>query len=243
MKALVLAAGMGTRLRPLTDSRPKPMLPVGGRPLLEHILCWLRRQGVEEIAVNLHYLPETITRHFQDGRQLGVRLTYSYEDPILGSAGAARRLRSFLVDTFLVVYGDLLLDVDLHPFLFFHRQTGGAVSIGLKRTENPSANGMVEVDASGRVAGFIEKPLDGTYDGSLANAGVYVVEPGVFEWIPPGRFYDFGQHLFPALLQAGVPLHATVLRGYLLDIGNPEAYRQAQADLAAGLVSPARPGG
>ncbi|TAK29863.1 MAG: nucleotidyltransferase family protein [Chloroflexota bacterium] len=236
MKALVLAAGEGTRLRPLTERCPKPMLPVGHKPLLEHIVDWLRRSSVQDIAINLHYLPETITRYFGDGSAFGVRITYSHEDPILGSAGAAWKLSAFLDQPFLVVYGDLLLDVDLAALVDHHRRTAAAVTIGLKRTDDPSSNGMVDMDAAGRVLGFVEKPKSGTYRGELANAGIYVVQPEIVERIPPQRFYDFGHDLFPALLSDKVPIHATLLNGYLLDIGTPEAYRQAQDDLSRGLV-------
>jgi NDP-sugar pyrophosphorylase family protein len=236
MKALVLAAGEGTRLRPLTLRCPKPMLPVGDRPLLEHILSWLVGYGVDDIAINLHYLPDSVTGHLGDGSRLGVRLTYSHEDPILGSAGAARKLAWYLDQPFVVVYGDLLLDVDLNALLEYHGSTGAAVTVGLKKTHDPSSNGMVDVDATGRVLRFVEKPVPGPFHGDLANAGVYVVEPGVLRWIPSGRFYDFGHDLFPALLAADLPIYAALLRGYLLDIGTHEAYRRAQEDFAAGHV-------
>src|SRR3972149_4023635 len=127
MKALVLAAGEGTRLRPLTERCPKPMLPVGDKPLLAHILSWLKRHGIQEIAVNLHYLPDTVTAALGDGSRFGVQLTYSYENPILGSAGAARRLEKFLDQTFVVVYGDLLLDVGLHDLLSYHERSRAAI--------------------------------------------------------------------------------------------------------------------
>ena len=232
MKAIILAAGAGTRLRPLTDTCPKPMLPVAGRPLLVHTLGWLRKHGVAEAALNLHYLPEVVRAGLGDGSAWGVHLRYSFEPELLGTAGAARaiaeRFPGWLDQTFLVVYGDMPLDLDLADLAAFHRSRAAALTIALKHTATPQSQGMVELDEAGRVLRFVEKPPD--WDrGDLANAGVYVCEPAVLAAIPTG-FADFGHDVIPALLAAGQPVYGRLARGYLLDIGTPEAYEQANRD-------------
>ena len=228
MKALILAAGAGTRLRPLTDTCPKPMLPVAGRPLLEWTLRWLRRYGVEEVALNLHHLPEVVRAGLGDGVRFGVRLRYAYEPELLGTAGALRSFPAFFNEPFLVIYGDLLLDLDLDDLVGFHRERRALMTLALKRTDAPQSQGMVEVDAHGRVVRFVEKPAG--WDGAdTANAGVYVCEPEVAARVPPG-FSDFGHDIIPALLREGAAVYGRPLRGYLLDIGTHEAYERAQSE-------------
>ena len=256
MKALILAAGEGTRLRPLTLDRPKPMLPIDGRPLLEHIIGWLRHHGITEIAINLHYRPEAVTDCLGDGGRLGVRLTYSYEDPILGTAGAARQLADFLGDPpadtgnyrapFVVVYGDVLTDLDLGELLRFHRvhvdgRGGPALTMGLYRVGNPTQVGLVEIDSpgGGRVTRFVEKPPPDQVFSDLANTGLLVVEPGVLGLIPQGEFCDFGQHVVPDMLARGLPVYGWPMPEdtYLIDIGTPEKYAQAQREWPARRAS------
>ncbi|MCC6176226.1 MAG: nucleotidyltransferase family protein [Chloroflexi bacterium] len=234
MRALVLAAGEGQRLRPLTLHMPKPMVPVGGRPVLEHSIGLLRRHGITEIAINLHYRPDAIVEYFGDGRRFGVSLTYSHEARLLGSAGAARALDTFLTDGFLVIYGDVLTDVDLSALVARHRETGAAGTIGLYEVSDPSRCGIVELDASGRVTRFVEKPAPGTISGNLANSGILVLEPSVLRDVPPDEPYDFGLHLFPKLLDRGEPLYGERLDGYILDIGSRDRLEQAEADYRAG---------
>jgi mannose-1-phosphate guanylyltransferase len=231
MKALILAAGEGTRLRPLTLTCPKPMLPVGGTPLLAHIFRWVRGQGVDEVAVNLHYLPEVVTGFVGDGSRFGLRVTYSREDPILGSAGAAKKLQGYLDTSFLVVYGDMLLDVELDPLLDLHRESGALLTAGLMWTDDPSSKGIAELDGQCRVVRFVEKPRPGEIEGNLASAGIYVAEPELLDFIPSEVCYDIGGDLLPDLLRRGLPVYGNLLEGYLLDIGTHEAYRQSQADL------------
>ncbi len=239
-KALILTAGEGTRLRPLTLDRPKPMVPVAGRPLLEHTVRWLHSYGVQEIAVNLHYRPEAIVSHFGDGAICGVHITYSHENPLLGTAGAVRKLADFFsASPFLVIYGDVLTDLDLRGLLTFHHEravrnpsTGATVS--LYHVPNPTEVGLVGTDGGGRITRFLEKPRPAEVFTDLANAGVLVLEPGVISHIPDDTFYDFGRDLFPQLLASGVPLYGWVIpeEAYLLDIGTPEKYAQAQRDWA-----------
>lgn len=230
MKALVLAAGAGTRMRPLTDTCPKPMLPVAGRPLLEWTLHWLRRYGVSEAALNLHHLPEVVREGLGDGLRFGMRLHYSHEPELRGTAGAIHGFPGFFDEPFVVVYGDLLLDVDLGDLIGFHRSCRALMTLALKRTATPQSQGMIETDRLGRVLRFEEKPArwDG---GDTANAGVYICQPELARRVPPG-VSDFGHEIIPALLRAGEPVFARPARGYLIDIGTPEAYAQAQRDWA-----------
>jgi mannose-1-phosphate guanylyltransferase/phosphomannomutase len=237
MRALILAAGEGTRLRPLTLDRPKPMLAVGGRPILEHLVKLLRTHGVTEIAINLHYKPEVITRHFGDGSRFGVQLTYSTESRLLGSAGAAKQIEWFLgskAEPFLVLYGDVLANIDLGALVEFHADSRGVGTLALYEVEDPSRCGIVEVEPDGRITRFVEKPAPNMLTGNLANAGIYVLEPEVLLTIPSGRAVDFGGDVFPNLLAAGHPLYGVRTDGYLLDIGAVERYSQAEADYAAG---------
>jgi NDP-sugar pyrophosphorylase family protein len=234
MKAMILAAGEGARLRPLTLCCPKTMLPVGGKPLLEHHLAWLRSYDITEVAINLHYRPDAIIDYFGSGADFGVNLSYSYEDALLGTAGAVKRLQPFFDDTFLVVYGDLLTNLDLAMLTAFHRSHRGQVTITLYRVKNPSACGLVELDSSGRIARFVEKPPPSEAFTDLANAGVYVLEPEVLEYIPPYTFYDFGHDLFPSILQASGGMYGYPISDYLIDIGTLSNYRRAQQDFARG---------
>lgn len=226
MKALILAAGAGTRLRPLTDTCPKPMLPIAGQPLLAWTLEWLRRYGVREVALNLHHLPEVVRAGLGDGSRFGMQLHYAVEEELRGTAGALHNFPGFFDQTFLVIYGDLLLNIDLDDLIQFHHRQQALMTLALKRTITPQSQGMIDIDATGRVTRFVEKPQawDG---GDTANAGVYVCEPEVVSHIPPG-FSDFGHDIIPSLLNAGAPVYGRPLRGYLLDIGTPMAYAQAQ---------------
>ena len=237
-KAFVLAAGEGTRLRPLTLERPKPMLPINGIPLLEHTLRWLRDYGVQEIAINLHHRPEVVVNHFSDGAALGVRLTYSHEDMLLGTAGAVRKLNGFLDGgPLIVVYGDILTDLALGQLLAFHQQVVerdpmAGVTLSLYHVPNPTEVGLVELDGNEQIVRFLEKPKPEEVFTDLANAGILVVEPEVVKCIPPDTFYDFGRHLFPQLLESGVSMYGWVIPDdtYLLDIGTLDKYAQAQRE-------------
>jgi len=241
LKALVLAAGEGTRLRPLTLDLPKAMVPVDGQPMLAHTIAWLARHGIRDVAVNLHHCPDVITDFFGDGSARGMRITYSYEDRLVGTAGAARRLAGFLRDgPFLVVYGDVLTDLDLDALLAFHRERTGAdpataATLALYRVPNPTEVGLVGLDGSGRITRFVEKPRPEEVFTDLANAGVLVAEPAVLDAIPDGEFADFGLDVLPALLAAGAPLYGwPIPEGtYLLDIGSLEKYAQAQREWPA----------
>lgn len=226
MKAMILAAGVGTRLRPLTDHVPKPMLPIAGEPLLVHTLRWLQRYGVREIALNLHYLPDVVRDGLGDGNRWGLRLRYSVEPALLGTAGAVKRLASFFNETFLVIYGDLLIDIDLAALIELHRRQSALMTIALKPTDTPHSQGMVAVNADGRVTRFVEKPSQWPTDQRVANAGVYVVEPAVLQQIPAEQPYDWGHDVLPRLIAADMPVYGMPIAGQVIDIGTLAVYEQ-----------------
>jgi NDP-sugar pyrophosphorylase family protein len=236
MKAMILAAGEGTRLRPLTSDRPKPMLDLAGRPLIAHLIELLRRHGVTEIAVNLHHKPEALQSYLGDGAALGVRITYSYEDALMGTAGAVKKIARFFDERFFVLYGDVLTDMDLSSLASFHLRQRPLLTMALHRAEDPTRCGIVEIDTRGRVKRFVEKPAPPDVFSPWANAGVYVIEPEALRWVPEDAFFDFGSDLIPLLIQENAPVMGYVSAGYFLDIGSPARYQQAQCDLASGLL-------
>lgn len=234
MKAMILAAGEGTRLRPLTAHLPKPMVPIVGKPLLERTLTWLAGQGVAEAAVNLFHRPEMIPDHFGD-RFAGIRLHYFFEDELRGTAGGVKAAQSILENApFFVIYGDNLVDVNLRRLAEFHEAHSGIGTLGLFHHPHPTAAGIVGLDADDRISRFVEKPAAAEVFSDLANAGISMLDPAVFAHIPAGQPSDFGRDIFPALLAAEQPLYGTLLGGYLQDTGTPNAYHQANFDLLAG---------
>jgi len=230
MKAVVMAGGEGTRLRPLTSNQPKPMVPIVGKPCMEHILELLREHGMEDVVVTLAFMPQSIRSYFGSGESLGLRIEYSVEEVPLGTAGSVRLASARLTETFLVISGDALCDVDLTKLLEFHRERGAAVTIGLKSVENPLEFGIVVTDSDGRVERFLEKPSWSQVFSDTINTGIYVLEPEVLRHVPTDRPYDFSKELFPLLLEMGRPIYGYVLDGYWQDIGNLDQYRQANFD-------------
>jgi mannose-1-phosphate guanylyltransferase len=236
MKALILAAGLGTRLGLLTSSRPKPMLTIAGRPLLEHTVRLLRTHGVRDIAINIHHHPETIVEHFRDGHAFGVRLVYSREERLMGTAGAVKRLEHFLDEPFFVIYGDVLTDMDLSRLAAWHRDRRAVLSLALYRVEDPTRAGIVDVDADGRVQRFQEKPAAEDVFSDLANTGIIVAEPEMLGSVPPDTFCDFGEHVIPTLLNRRARVYGRLADAYVLDIGSPERYALALDDARVGRV-------
>jgi NDP-sugar pyrophosphorylase family protein len=231
-KAMILAAGEGSRLRPLTFDRPKPMLPIGDRPLLQHTLSWLHHYGITEIAINLHYLPQKVIDCLGDGRPWGVSIRYSIEEQILGTAGGVKRMAGFLDETFVLVYGDVLTDLDLQALLAWHdaQDAGPHLTMSLYRVPNPWECGIVGLDERGRVTRFVEKPPRDRVFSDWANTGILVVDPQILAYIPEGCFADWGQDVLPRLLATGIPIYGWPIpaESYLLDIGAPEKYAAAQ---------------
>jgi NDP-sugar pyrophosphorylase family protein len=238
-KAMILAAGEGTRLRPLTLNMPKAMVPIGGRPLLAHILAWLKRYGITEVGINLHYLGQNIIDHFGDGAAYGIKITYSQETTLLGTAGGVKKLAAFFAaQRFAVIYGDVLTDFDLSDMVNLHIKNKADITIALSSVTNPHEKGIVDQDIDGRILGFTEKPTPGTEKSNLANGGVYILEPEVLTFIPTTVPCDFGFDVFPDLLKKCRPIYGYQLAqdDFLIDIGNLQKYRQADEEYASGKV-------
>lgn len=238
VRAVVLAAGEGTRLRPLTLTRPKPMVPINGEPLLHYTLKWLRQHGVDQVAINLHHCPDVIVDYFGDGKRLDLNIVYSYENKILGTAGAIRKLSAFADrHPLVVVYGDVLTDLDLTALIAAHNRfvaldPSAGVTMSLYHVNNPTEVGLVDMNPAGQITRFVEKPKPEEVFTDLASAGVLIIEPDVVNRIPADTFYDFGRDLFPQLLEQGVSMYGWVVPDgtYVLDIGTPEKLTQAQHD-------------
>ncbi len=237
MKALILAAGRGSRLGSLTERCPKPMLRVGGRPLLERIVTQLRDADVTELFINLHHLPDAVTGHFADGKSWGVRITYSYEPELLGTAGAAKKLAGQLTDPFIVYYGDNFVEIDLVTFIESHHARGGLGTLAVVAREETSASGVVDVDGNDRILRFVEKPRPGETTSRLINAGVYVLDPRALDVVSAGTFSDFGLNVFPVLLARGAALYAFRLSGVVCGIDTPDALARLDAHLAGSGVA------
>jgi mannose-1-phosphate guanylyltransferase/phosphomannomutase len=242
MKAVIMAGGFGTRLRPLTTHIPKPLVPVGNVPIMEHTVRLLTRHGFTDLLVLLYFLPETITGHFGDGSRWGVRMTYATPTADLGTAGAVKFAAGDLGEPVLVISGDVLTDFDLQAAVRSHQQRGAEASIVLTRVDSPLAYGIVIIDESGRIVRFLEKPSWGEVFSDTINTGIYILDPSVLAAVPSGRPYDFGRELFPALLASGRPLYGHVAEGYWRDVGDLTEYRTAHLDLLQGRVGVEIPG-
>jgi mannose-1-phosphate guanylyltransferase / phosphomannomutase len=236
VKAVVMAGGEGTRLRPLTSNQPKPMVPIVGKPCMEHILDLLREHGLTDVVVTVAFMPQAIRGYFGTGETLGMEIGYSVEESPLGTAGSVRLAADQLDETFLVISGDALCDVDLGALIAFHRERGAAVTIGLKSVDNPLEFGIVVTDEEGRVERFLEKPSWSQVFSDTINTGIYVLEPEVLQQVPTDRPYDFSKELFPLLLEMGRPIYGYAMDGYWQDIGNLDQYRQANFDALEGNV-------
>jgi mannose-1-phosphate guanylyltransferase / phosphomannomutase len=230
MKAVVMAGGEGTRLRPLTSNQPKPMVSIVGKPCMEHILELLREHELTEVIVTVAFLPQAIRGYFGTGEALGMEIGYSVEESPLGTAGSVRHAVRQLDETFLVISGDALCDVDLGALVAFHKERGAAVTIGLKSVDNPLEFGIVVTDEEGRIERFLEKPSWGQVFSDTINTGIYVLEPEVLKHVPANQPFDFSKELFPYLLEMGRPLYGYVMDGYWQDIGNLDQFRQANFD-------------
>jgi NDP-sugar pyrophosphorylase family protein len=235
---MILAGGLSTRLYPLTKEVPKPLVPIAGQPNAGHLMRYLRSFGIEDIAINVHYLADKIVEAFGDGSDFGVKLTYLHEEKLMGSAGAIKQVEAFLADdTFVIIGCDELTDMRLDALLAFHKKRQALATIALVHHDDVSQYGVVIVDDEGRVQDFQEKPAPGTERSNLVNTGVYVFEPAILERIPAGEFWDFGKNVFPGLLRDGERFYALNMKGaYWRDIGTPGEYRQATRDVLEGRV-------
>jgi mannose-1-phosphate guanylyltransferase len=241
MKAMVLAAGKGIRLFPLTGVIPKPIAPVAGMPVLQHIFDLLARAGVEEVHTNVHYLADTILGTYgEETRVNGAKILFTREERLTGTAGGVKRLASagVLDETFVVIMGDALTDVNIPALVAFHKEKGAIATLALKNVEDTSAYGVAELDTDKNILRFQEKPKPREAVSSLANTGMYVFEPEILDYIPDDKFFDFAEDVFPALLSAGEKIVGYDEGAfYWSDIGTLESYRTAQRDALSGKVA------
>jgi len=207
-KAMLLAAGRGSRLRPLTDEIPKCMVSVAGKPVLQHNLEWLRSFGIREFMINLCHLPECVVDHFKDGRMWDVNIEYSFEEEQLGTAGGVKRAQWFFDEPFVVWYGDNLSTCRIDLLWKFHQNKGSLATIALHRRENPTSSGIAEFDRNQRIVRFLEKPTPGEVFSNWVSAGIFVLQSSILDRIPEDTPVDFGKDIFPALLQDNETLYA-----------------------------------
>ncbi|WP_349239844.1 NDP-sugar synthase [Patulibacter sp. SYSU D01012] len=231
LPAMVLAAGLGTRLRPLTFELPKPMVPLLDRPAMAHTLDLLHRHGIDRIVANLHYFPDTIRDYFGD------ELTYEYEEELLGTAGGVRNVRAFFGDeAFLVISGDALTDLDVSALVARHKQSGGVATLCVKQVTDTSEYGVVLHDADGRITGFQEKPDPDEALSDLANCGIYLFSPEIFDYFPDEPFVDWAHDVFPRLLENDVPFHIHRMEEYWNDVGSLDELRNGTFDALSGQL-------
>jgi mannose-1-phosphate guanylyltransferase/phosphomannomutase len=238
-KAMILAAGEGTRLRPLTLNTPKTMLLVADIPVIVHIIHWLKLFGINEIGINLHYLGDRIVSCLGDGVPMGVKIEYSKEEKILGTAGGVKRMESFFRECpFIVVYGDVLTDFNLGKMIDYHFMTKALATIALVTVTNTCEVGVVELNKEGRIVSFVEKPPAGTEKSHLANGGIYILEPQIFDHILKDESSDFAFDIFPQMLNEGFPIYGYKLKqeDYLIDIGSLDKYRKANTDYLSRII-------
>ncbi|HEV7891311.1 MAG TPA: NDP-sugar synthase [Pyrinomonadaceae bacterium] len=237
MQALILAGGKGTRLRPLTVYTPKPVVPICNRPFLLYQIDTLRRAGVTDITLSLSYQPHKIEHELGDGSDFGVKITYTVEPQPMGTAGAYKFAEDLIREPTVVFNGDIVTDIDLKAVIRQHDERKAAATIVLAPVENPSSYGLVETHEDGRVKRFLEKPKADEISCNTINAGTYILDPKVLDYVPAGENYSFEYGVFPALLEAAEPFYAHVPEGaYWIDIGTPARYLQVHHDMLAGRV-------
>jgi mannose-1-phosphate guanylyltransferase len=242
MKAIILVGGEATRLRPLTPNTPKAMLPVLNIPFLTHVIRRLSSHGISDIILTQSHFAKAISDHFGEGKEMGVRLSYVIEETPMGTAGAAKNSEALLDEPFLVLNGDVFTDLDDTAMTAFHREKNARVTIALTPVADPTSYGLVETDSEGRVLRFLEKPRPDQITTNMINAGTYVMEPEVLDWIPARTKFSFERELFPRLLERGEPVYAYASDAYWIDMGTPENYFQLHKDLLKGRSSQHDPG-
>ncbi|HYV76488.1 MAG TPA: NDP-sugar synthase, partial [Streptosporangiaceae bacterium] len=238
MKAVVMAGGEGTRLRPMTANQPKPLLPVVNKPIMEHVLLLLKRHGFTETVVTVQFLASLVRNYFGDGEDVGMSLQYATEEMPLGTAGSVKNAEDELrADPFLVISGDALTDIDLSALVRYHKESGALVTVALTRVPNPLEFGIIIVDEDGRIQRFLEKPTWGQVFSDTVNTGIYVLEPSIFDYFEAGKPVDFSQDVFPQLLAKSDALFGFVAGGYWCDVGNIPEFLRANHDLLSGRVN------
>ncbi len=232
MKAVVMAGGFGTRIQPLTNSIPKPMLPILNRPMMEHIIIKARDDlGIKEFVVLLYFKPEVIRDYFKDGSDWGIKINYVLPNDDFGTAGAVGCAREFLDETFIIVSGDLITDIDFKRVALFHKEKNSKLTITLTPVEDPLQFGVVIANEEGRIEKFLEKPSWGEVFSDTINTGIYMIEPEILDFIPEEENFDFAKDLFPLLMKKEIPLWGSVIEGYWRDVGNPLSYREVYKDI------------
>lgn len=237
-KAMILAAGEGTRLRPLTLETPKVLIPIADIPLIYYTLTWLRSHDIGEVCINLHHLGNSVKKLLGGGSQLGIKIRYSIEESLLGTAGGVKKVEHFFDTTFVVVYGDVLTDFNLSDMAYFHQRKKAIATIAVTRVSNPWETGIVEMKEEGRIVSCIEKPPKGTEMGNMANGGIYILERQVLDFIPNKAYCDFAYDIFPKVIRANLPVYGYVIaqEDYLIDIGTVDKYLKANEDVKLGKV-------
>ncbi len=238
MKALILSAGQGTRLKPLTNSVPKVLVPVNGKPIMEYIIRWLKHEGVKDIAINMGYKFQVLRNYLSYSRKLYPDISFrtSLEYDLLGTSGSLNNFRDYFTETFFVVYGDVLADFNLKNMLEFHYKKRALATLALCRMVDRNDIGRVAIDIDNKIADLSEKSRDSSITTKLGNGGIYILEPEILDYIPKGKT-DFCYDIFPRLIDGRKPVYGYVLNGdYLLDIGVPERYEQANRDVREGKV-------
>ncbi|SHE68374.1 mannose-1-phosphate guanylyltransferase / phosphomannomutase [Caldanaerobius fijiensis DSM 17918] len=236
MKAVVMAGGIGSRLKPLTCNIPKPLVPVANRPVMEYTVELLKKYGITDICATLQYLPNTIKEHFGDGKCFGVNMRYYIEDEPLGTAGSVKNAEDFLDEPFIVISGDVLTDFRLDKALEFHRSKGALVTIVLTRVAVPLEYGVVITDDTGKIIRFLEKPSWSEVFSDTVNTGIYILQPEVLDYIKKGQVFDFSKDFFPMLLRENKPIYGYIAEGYWCDIGNIQEYMNCHRDILNGRI-------
>lgn len=240
MKAMILAAGLGTRLRPLTKGKPKCLIPLAGRPLIDWTLRWLRKAGIGECMINLHYLADKVCNLVGDGSQYGLRVYYSHEPELLGTAGAVKKVSDFFDSPFYVVYSDNFSQWDLKKLRLAYETRGSKAVVAVHWREDVTQSGMVEMDGDDRIVRFVEKPKPENVISHYVSAGFYYLSPGILDYIPENAFSDFAFDVFPRVLQAGEKIHAVKMEDPIIGIDTIESYKKAD-ELALKLLSSRTP--
>jgi NDP-sugar pyrophosphorylase family protein len=240
MRAMILAAGFGTRLKPLTQSLPKPMFPVLNRPLLEHTLNLLSSQGIQDIIVNVHHLPEKIIDYFDDGSKFGVNLEFSFEKEILGTAGGLKQAQPFLEEeTFLMINSDVLADIDLQKVLEFHKEKKSCLTLVLRKDAHPENYKPIELANDGRITRFVDATIESppTTTQVVMFTGIQIMEPDIFSRIPAGKFFGTTENVFPKMIEEELPVFGFLHEKYWIDMGTRATYIQAQTDALEGKLA------
>ncbi len=238
MKAVVMAGGFGTRIQPLTNSRPKPMLPIINRPMMEKTMMTLKDLGIKEFIVLLYFKPEIIQDYFGDGSDFGIKITYVVPDDDYGTAGAVKLAQEHIGDeNFIIISGDLVTDFNFQKIFDYHAEKKSKLTITLTSVDNPLEFGVVIANEDGKIEKFLEKPSWGEVFSDTINTGIYIIEPEILNYIPQNENYDFAKDLFPRLMREGIDLMAGYAKGYWRDVGNPESYREVYEDILSGKVN------